>query len=216
MTASQGDASTVGTVQDFGGAVATATAVEGRSLRQIAWRRLRKDKVAMAGGVVALLLILVAVFAPVIVHFFGYDPNQPFDGLVDPSLGTPYGRFGGISSAHLLGMEPNSSLQRDVFSRVVYGAQISLLIAALATAVSVMLGLVLGLLAGFYGGWVGAVLTESSFDLHGIGKVAIDGIGNNDLPVVFAVVLFAATFIILANLVVDLLYGVIDPRVRRE
>jgi len=163
MTASQGDASTV---QDFAAVAEVplgggATAIEGRSLRQIAWGRLRKDKVAMAGGVVALLLVLVAVFAPVIVHFFGYDPNRPFDGLVDPSLGTPYGRFGGISSHHLLGVEPNSSLQRDVFSRIVYGAQISLLIAALATAISVVLGVLLGLLAGFYGGWVDAVISRT-------------------------------------------------------
>jgi len=114
----------------------------------------------MAGGVVALLLVLVAVFAPVIVHFLGYDPNQPFDGLVDPSLGTPYGRFGGISSSHLLGVEPNSSLQRDVFSRIVYGAQISLLIAALATAISVVLGVLFGMLAGFYGGWVDSLISR--------------------------------------------------------
>ena len=161
MTASQGDATTV---QSLGTATAAETAaaaaIEGRSLRQIAWSRLRKDKVAMAGGAVALLLILVAVFAPVIVHFFGYDPNQPFDGLVDPSLGTPYGRFGGISTAHLLGVEPNSSLQRDVFSRVVYGAQISLLIAALATVISVVLGVLFGMLAGFYGGWVDALISR--------------------------------------------------------
>src|SRR5689334_13498884 len=98
MTAAQGDASTVQELAAAGDPPGgPADAIEGRSLRQIAWRRLRKDKVAMAGGVVALLLVLVAVFAPVIVHFFGYDPNQPFDGLVDPSLGTPYGRFGGVS-----------------------------------------------------------------------------------------------------------------------
>ncbi|NUR24822.1 MAG: ABC transporter permease [Catenulispora sp.] len=81
---------------------------------------------------------------------------------------------------------------------------------AVLTPVLTIFGMDFGLLLG------GAVLTESSFDLHGIGKVAIDGIGNNDLPVVLGVVLFAATFIILANLIVDLLYGVIDPRVRKE
>jgi len=81
---------------------------------------------------------------------------------------------------------------------------------AVITPILTIFGMDFGLLLG------GAVLTESSFDLHGIGKVAIDGISNNDLPVVLGVVLFAATFIILANLVVDLLYGVIDPRVRKE
>jgi len=161
MTASQGDASTVhGFAGPAGSPIGPNPAIEGRSQRQIAWSRLRKDKLAMTGGVVALLLILVAIFAPVIVHFLGYDPNQPFDGLVDPSLGTPYGKFGGISTSHLLGVEPNSSLQRDVFSRIVYGAQISLLIASLATLISVVLGVFFGLLAGFYGGWVDTLISR--------------------------------------------------------
>ena len=164
MTAQPGDSAILHT-EDLGGTVpppgtAAAKAIEGRSLGQIAWGRLRKDKVAMAGGIVALFLVLVALFAPVIVHFFGYDPNQPFDGLVDTSLGTPYGSFGGISSQHLLGVEPNGALQRDVFSRIVYGAQISLFIAFLATCISVLLGVLFGMLAGFYGGWVDTVISR--------------------------------------------------------
>ena len=60
----------------------------------------------------------------------------------------------------------------------------------------------------------GAILTETSFGLHGIGKVAYDGIQNQDLPVIMGVTLIAAAFIVVANLVVDILYGVVDPRVR--
>src|SRR4029078_8674357 len=66
----------------------------------------------------------------------------------------------------------------------------------------------LGLLLG------GAVLTESTYSLPGIGKYAVDAIVNNDLPKVLGVVLIGSIFIVLANLVVDLLYAVIDPRVR--
>ncbi|MBP2703665.1 ABC transporter permease [Microbispora sp. RL4-1S] len=79
---------------------------------------------------------------------------------------------------------------------------------ATLTPVLTIFGLDLGLLLG------GAVLTESTFSLPGIGKYAVDAIGNNDLPQVMGVTLVAAIFIILANLIVDLLYAVVDPRVR--
>jgi peptide/nickel transport system permease protein len=163
MTAQPGDSAILH--EDLGATVPppgsdAAKAIEGRSLGQIAWSRLRKDRVAMAGGVVAILLILTALLAPVIVHFFGYDPNQNFQNLVDPNLGTPFGSMGGISAKHLLGVEPNQSLQRDVFSRIVYGAQISLFIAFLATCISVVLGVTFGMLAGFYGGWVDTVISR--------------------------------------------------------
>ena len=59
-----------------------------------------------------------------------------------------------------------------------------------------------------------AVLVESVFGLNGIGKLAVDSVNNSDLPVITGTTLFAATFIILANVVVDMVYGIIDPRVR--
>jgi peptide/nickel transport system permease protein len=58
------------------------------------------------------------------------------------------------------------------------------------------------------------VLTESTFSLPGLGKYSIDAIVDNDLPKVMGVTLLAASFIVIANLVVDLLYAVVDPRVR--
>jgi peptide/nickel transport system permease protein len=165
MTSQPGDAAILHP-EDLGGLVppppgsAAAKAIEGRSLGRIAWGRLRKDRVAMAGGIVAVLLVLVALFAPVIVHFFGYDPTRQFTGLVDPSLATPYGKFGGVGSEHLLGVEPNPALQRDVFSRIIYGARISLLVATLASMLSIALGLLFGLIAGFYGGWIDSVISR--------------------------------------------------------
>ncbi len=76
------------------------------------------------------------------------------------------------------------------------------------TPILTIFGLDLGLLLG------GAILTESTYSLPGIGKYAVDAIVNNDLPKVLGVVLLGSIFIIVANLVVDLLYAVIDPRVR--
>ncbi|MEV7967629.1 ABC transporter permease [Sphaerisporangium sp. NPDC088356] len=76
------------------------------------------------------------------------------------------------------------------------------------TPILTIFGLDLGLLMG------GAVLTESTFSLPGIGKYAIDAIVNQDLPKVMGVTLVAAFFVVVANLVVDLLYAVVDPRVR--
>ena len=79
---------------------------------------------------------------------------------------------------------------------------------AALTPILTLFGLDLGLLLG------GAILTESTFSLPGIGKYSVDAVVNNDLPKVLGVVIVGSLFIILANLVVDLLYAVADPRVR--
>jgi peptide/nickel transport system permease protein len=76
------------------------------------------------------------------------------------------------------------------------------------TPIVTIFGLDLGLLLG------GAILTESTFSLPGIGKYAVDAVTNNDLPKVLGVTLVAAFFVIFASLVVDILYAVIDPQVR--
>jgi ABC-type dipeptide/oligopeptide/nickel transport system permease subunit len=131
--------------------------IEGRSLGRIAWTRLKRDKVAMAGGYIVIFLILVAIFAPVIVKFLGDPPNEFHQKLIDVNTLAPKGGTG-ISWQHLFGVEPQNG--RDIFSRVVYGARISLLIAFLATALSVAIGATLGVVAGFFGGWVDALISR--------------------------------------------------------
>jgi peptide/nickel transport system permease protein len=79
---------------------------------------------------------------------------------------------------------------------------------AALTPILTIFGLDFGLLLG------GAVLTEQVFSLPGLGKYAVDAITTNDLPKVLGVTLMAATFVVVANLIVDLLYAVVDPRVR--
>ncbi|GAA2699793.1 ABC transporter permease [Nonomuraea recticatena] len=133
-----------------------AKAIEGRSLGQIAWRRLRRDRVAMAGAIVIILLMLVAIFAPLLVSWFGHDPLEYHEELTDIGTQAPIGPWGGITSEFLFGVEPVNG--RDIFSRVVYGARISLLIAFLATLLSVVIGTALGVIAGYFGGWVDTLI----------------------------------------------------------
>ncbi|HEY8728880.1 MAG TPA: hypothetical protein VIL94_04805, partial [Acidothermaceae bacterium] len=70
--------------------------IEGRSLGQIAWMRLKRDRVAIGGGIVVVILILVAVFAPLIVKLLGHPPNQFHYAQVNADRQIPIGRFGGI------------------------------------------------------------------------------------------------------------------------
>jgi len=71
-----------------------------------------------------------------------------------------------------------------------------------------LFGLDLGSLLG------GAVITERVFSMPGLGSLLLDAVGNFDLPILVGVTLFSAAIIIVANFVVDLVYGVLDPRAR--
>ena len=135
--------------------LAGARPIEGLSLGRIAWRRLRRDKIAMAGGIIVVLLILVAVIGPHVVQ----NPDAFHQNLIDPTFSRPKGAFGGISLDHPLGVEPVNG--RDVLSRIVNGAQYSLLIAFLATFLAVALGVIFGVTAGYFGGWVDAFVARS-------------------------------------------------------
>jgi peptide/nickel transport system permease protein/oligopeptide transport system permease protein len=133
----------------------SGAAIEGRSLGQIAWMRLRRDRVAIAGGIFIIFLILVAIIGPHLVQ----NPTVYHPNLINPTFSRPYGPFGGISLAHPFGVEPVTG--RDVLSRVVNGAQVSMLIAFLATALAVTIGVIMGIIAGFFGGWIDAVIARS-------------------------------------------------------
>jgi ABC-type dipeptide/oligopeptide/nickel transport system permease subunit len=129
--------------------------IEGRSLGQIAWMRLRRDKVAMGGGVVIVFLILVAIIGPHIVQ----NPNVFHSNLIDPTFERPIGAFGGISLAHPLGVEPENG--RDLLARIVVGAQYSLLIAFMATVLAVVIGTFFGVVAGYFGGWLDSIIARA-------------------------------------------------------
>jgi peptide/nickel transport system permease protein len=132
--------------------------IEGRSLGQIAWMRLKRDKVAMSGAAVIIFLVLMAFFAPLIVKLLGHPPNEFHYDQIDANTQVAIGPRGGISRDFLFGVEPING--RDLFSRVVYGAQISLLIAFLATLVSVFIGTVMGVVSGYFGGWIDVAISR--------------------------------------------------------
>lgn len=78
------------------------------------------------------------------------------------------------------------------------------------TPVLTQLGIDVGALLG------GAIITENVFGLPGLGQLAVQSVTTQDLPVIVGIVLLAAFFVVIANIVVDLFYGVLDPRVRRS
>jgi peptide/nickel transport system permease protein len=128
------------------------TEIAGRSLTQIAWGRLRRDKVAMVSLGIVLLVILIAAFAPLITKLVGVDPLSFNSKVIDDSGGLPKGRWGGISLDHPLGVEPGTG--RDLL----YGSRISLLIAFTGTVITLLLGVVVGVIAGYSRGWMDTAL----------------------------------------------------------
>jgi peptide/nickel transport system permease protein len=88
--------------------------------------------------------------------------------------------------------------------RVVYRHALRSALIPLVTQLGIDVGTLLG----------GAIVTENVFGLPGLGQLAVQSITTQDLPVIVGIVLLAATFIVTANIVVDLLYAVLDPRVR--
>lgn len=131
--------------------------IEGLSLRRIAWRRLKQDRVAMAGGVALVLIVLVAGFASQLNDLMSQQPSQFHSSLIDPDTTLPYGRLGGVSSQHWLGAEPTNG--RDLLARLIAGCRTSLLIDGASTLVSLVFGVLAGMVAGYYGRVVDAVLT---------------------------------------------------------
>jgi peptide/nickel transport system permease protein len=128
--------------------------IEARSPLELFWRRLREDRVAMASLGFIVFLVLVAVCAPLIIKLVGARPPNEQSTKVLDSFGTPTGP----SKDNIFGVD---QLGRDVFSRVLYGARVSLEVAIIATAISVFIGVVMGLFAGFYRGAVDTVISRA-------------------------------------------------------
>ena len=108
----------------------------------IFWQKFKRNKLAVAGGIMVLLLFLIAVLAPLIAP---YDPNEiDREQILEPP-----------SLTHPLGTD---DLGRDVFSRVIYGSRISLAVGFVAIGIATLIGIALGALSGYYGGWADTII----------------------------------------------------------
>ena len=134
------------------------TEIAGRSLTQIAWTRLRRDKVAMVSMIVILVVLLLALTAPLVTRLIGVEPTKFYPETVSDSGGLPIGRWGGISLDHPLGVEPSTGY--DIFARLLYGSRISLLIAFTGTLITLVLGITIGIIAGYSRGFLDAALSR--------------------------------------------------------
>lgn len=132
--------------------------IAARSPLQLFWRRFRRDRVAQAAGIFIVLLILVAIFAPLVVKLLGL----PSPYTQNPSLTGPFGEPLGPSGAHPFGVDP---LGEDVASRVIYGTRVSLEIGLLGTAIAMIIGVTLGMLAGYYRGWFDTLISRLLVDV---------------------------------------------------
>jgi len=126
-----------------------------RSPRELAWRRFKKNKVGIAALVTSIFFVSCAVLAPVIAWAINIDPNER-DSNAITARGQTIGRFGGISWNHPLGVEPG--IGYDILARLIYGARISFLVAAIATLTTVFVGLMIGVVAGYFRGRTDSVL----------------------------------------------------------
>jgi peptide/nickel transport system permease protein len=130
-----------------------AKAIEGRSPWRLAWERLRRDRVAMVSLGVIVLIVAMAVFAPVFAWLTGHDVNEQFRSAGLTAEGLPKGP----TSEFWLGTD---DLGRDILVRIAYGARVSLLVGVVATLLTIVIGVVVGLSAGYFGGLVDSVLAR--------------------------------------------------------
>ncbi len=132
--------------------------IAARSPAQLFWRRIRRDRVAQASAAFILLLVIVAIFAPLVVKLLGL----PSPYTQNPTLTGPFGEPLGPSGAHPFGVDP---LGEDVASRVIYGARVSLEVGLVGTAIATVIGVTLGMLAGYYRGWLDTIISRLFVDV---------------------------------------------------
>lgn len=161
MSLSAGELEVAGEAQSAGDSLTPGgdNQIEGRSLGRIAWNQLKRDKVAMAGGVIVIILALVAIFARQLTTLYGYSAFKLHGHLVDETTTMPKGAFGGVSGEHWLGVTPVNG--QDILAQLIYGARTSLIIASLAVVLALVLGVSFGILAGYFRGFADTVISRS-------------------------------------------------------
>lgn len=122
--------------------VETSTRIEGPW--RLVWKQFRRNRLALTGGIIILILYLVALFCPFVAP---HDPIEQFDRVEEAWLSP--------SPRHLLGTD---EFARDVFSRIIYGSRISLLVGLLAVTIAVTIGTLYGAISGYRGGLVDSIM----------------------------------------------------------
>jgi peptide/nickel transport system permease protein len=146
--------------------VAVGGDVVARGYWEQAWRRLRRDRMAIASGIFIVLLVLTAfVGAPLAVNLLGHGPNDIITGAVDKATFLPADPWSTVATGTghettLLILGGSDLVGRDEFLRLLYGAQVSLEVALLSTVIGLFIGVVLGTMAGFYGGFVDTIVSR--------------------------------------------------------
>jgi peptide/nickel transport system permease protein len=128
----------------------------GRSIPQIIWARLKRDRVAMICLVILVAFYLIGIFGPFVAGLLGFDPYRFDTAAISDSGGAPILPHGGISLTHPLGVEWGTG--RDTLAQLMWGLRISLVISTTATLITVVLGVFFGIVAGYAGGRTDAIL----------------------------------------------------------
>jgi peptide/nickel transport system permease protein len=131
--------------------------IEGRSPWQLFWGRFRRDRFALAGVVILALITVLALAAPLFVRITGHGPNQVFSQVYPEGALDDFGLPIGPNRDFWFGAD---TAGRDLFVRVLYGAQTSLFVALFATFISLVIGVTGGLLAGYYRGKVDSFVSR--------------------------------------------------------
>lgn len=130
-----------------------AETIKGRSPWQLAWERLRRDKVAIGSVIVILLIVVMAIIAPLVARLTGHGYADTY-----PSIGLdPYGLPVAPSKTFVLGTD---DLGRDVLVRTVYGARVSLIAGVVASGLAVLVGGFVGMVAGYFGTAIDTALSR--------------------------------------------------------
>ncbi|HEY7876116.1 MAG TPA: ABC transporter permease, partial [Actinomycetota bacterium] len=140
-------------VVDPSTAYGVEAAVVGKTPWELFWGRFKQDRMAFIGLGFIGVLVLIAVFAPVIANLVGHGPNDLFQRRMTDAFGLPRGP----NSEFFFGADKAG---RDLFVRVMYGARTSLTVALVSTAASVAIGVTLGILAGYFGGKIDTLISR--------------------------------------------------------
>jgi ABC-type dipeptide/oligopeptide/nickel transport system permease subunit len=132
-----------------------APEIKGRSPREIAWRRFKRNKVGVGATILSLLILSMSLFAPLVCKVLGIDPNTLNLEVLNAS-GIPTGEAAKFSLDHPLGLVPGTG--RDLLAQLLYGSRISFLVAILTTFTALTIGFFVGIAGGYFRGRVDGAL----------------------------------------------------------